>query len=400
MTEELLDIASAWSFWDRPVPGSVPRHVAWPASLHGSLALVVQGVRRCGKSTLLQQLVGHYGLDPARCLFLNLEDPRLTGGLDHRLLDAVVGSFEARHDDGEPLLIALDEVQLVDGWERWLRVRLDRPGRLRFAVTGSNASLLSGELGSALTGRHLTMTLYPFDLQERQLADPSVTLESWLHQGGFPEPAGLLDGDRLLRQYFVDIVERDIRERVGARSARPVRQVAHMVFESMGAELSLRRVAAAAGVATDTAGAYLDACEDAYLLFGVPFFAYSERKRAHRNRKYYPVDTGLRRVVVSRGGADRGKALECATHLVLRRHFGEVFYWRGAGEVDFVVRDGRRVIPVQVTWDAPQPRLERALDAFQEAFPHAEEAIIVTAERFPGLAAELAHRGPGVGAPG
>ena len=79
--------------------------------------------------------------------------------------------------------------------------------------------------------------------------------------------------------------------------------------------------------------------------------AFSERKRASRNRKYYPVDSGLRRVVVTRTGADRGKALELATYLALQRHFGEVFYWRGRGEIDFVARDGDQIIPVQVSWD-------------------------------------------------
>lgn len=392
MIENLLEIAADWSFWDRPVPESVPRKADWPAQLHASLALVIQGIRRCGKSTLLQQLVGHYHLDPGRCLFLNLEDPRLIGALSVTLLDALVRAFEAQHEGDAPLLISLDEVQVVEGWERWMRARLDRPGRLRFAVTGSNASLLSGELGSALTGRHLPLTLYPFDLDESRRADPTLTLETWLVRGGFPEPLSSIDGDRLLRQYFLDIVERDIRERVGARSARPIQQVAHMAFESMGTELSLRRIAAAAGVSTDTAGSYMAACQDAYLIFDVPFFAWSERQRASHNHKYYPVDTGLRRAVVSGAGADQGKSLECATHLMLRRRYGEVYYWRGRGEVDFVIRQGRRIIPVQVTWDTPQTRHERALDAFQEAFPFAEEAVFVTAESFPGLSEELDRR--------
>ena len=91
--------------------------------------------------------------------------------------------------------------------------------------------------------------------------------------------------------------------------------------------------------------------------------------------KVYPIDTGLRRVVITPGSADLGKSLECATQLVLRRRFGEVMYWRGdGGEVDFVVQQGRCVIPVQVTWGAPQPRHERALTSFYEADPHAEEA--------------------------
>jgi predicted AAA+ superfamily ATPase len=146
--------------------------------------------------------------------------------------------------------------------------------------------------------------------------------------------------------------------------------------------MSLRRVAGATGIAVDTAANYLEACEAAYLLFACPYFAFSERQRAHRNRKYYPIDTGLRRVVVTRGGADRGKSLECATYLALRRRHGEVSYWRDAGGVDFVVRVNGGIVPVQVTWDAPLDRHHRALERFYERHPQADEAVFVTAARF------------------
>lgn len=237
-------------------------------------------------------------------------------------------------------------------------------------------------MGSSLTGRHLPVHLDPFDLAELRALRPGTTLQDWLHLGGFPEPATLADGDRLLRQYVHDIVERDIRERIGARSSQAIRSLVQTVFEATGSELSLRRVAGAIGIATDTAGVWLEACEDAYLLFACPFFAWSERKRAHRNVKYYPVDPGLRRVVVTPGGHDHGKALECATHAALRRRFGEVYYWRGQGEVDFVVLRDRTPVPVQVTWDTPQVRHHRALEAFYEAHPHAAEAVFVTADAF------------------
>lgn len=98
MSDSLLDIAADWTFRERPLSPSVPRRVGWPVQRSPSLAWVVQGVRRCGKSPLLQQLVGHYGLVPVRCLFLNLEDPRLTGALDHSTLEALVTAFSARHE--------------------------------------------------------------------------------------------------------------------------------------------------------------------------------------------------------------------------------------------------------------------------------------------------------------
>ena len=383
---DVLQVASTWSFWDEPIPASVPRRIDLPEALSDSVCLVIQGVRRCGKSTLLRQLIDRYDLDKRHCAFLNFEDPRLSNALAHPVLDELVTRFRERHSDTDRLYFFLDEVQAVEGWERWLRSRMERPQGNVFVITGSNASLLSGELGSSLTGRHLTVELFPFDLSEAQVARSKVTVESFLDHGGFPEPLRSPDADRLLRQYFHDIVERDIRERVAARSSRPIRQVIQMVYESAGSEISLRRIAGSTGVAIETAGGYLEAAENAYLLFRVPYFAYSERKRSHRNAKYYPVDTGLRRVVVTPSGRDRGKALESAVHLALRRCYGQVCYWRGKGEVDFVVEHHGRVTPYQVTWDAPTPRHEAALAEFYEAFPRAEEAVFVSAETFANLA--------------
>ncbi|MEM1035089.1 MAG: ATP-binding protein, partial [Myxococcota bacterium] len=349
MTEvDVLAVAETWR--PRPSPGTVvvTRRLSLPEALSESVALVVQGVRRCGKSTLLPQLVTRYGLKEAHCAFLNLEDPRLSNALAYPLLDALVDGFRGRHGPEARLAFFLDEIQAVPGWERWLRARLDRPDGSLFVITGSNASLLSGELGTVLTGRHLTVELFPFDLDEARDLVPDLTVAQFIENGGFPEPLRSPDGDRLRRQYFHDIVERDIRERIGARSSRPLRQVLQMAYEATGSELSLRRIAGAVGIAIDTVGAYLEAAENAYLLFGVPFFAFSERKRAHRSKKYYPVDSGLRRVVVTPSGRDRGKSLETATYLALRRRFDDICYWRGKGEVDFVVQHEGRITPYQV----------------------------------------------------
>ena len=390
----ILDIASTWSFWDQPVPDSVPRSVELPDALEDSFGLVIQGVRRCGKSTLLQQLIARYRLDPRQCAFLNFEDPRLATALSYPTLDRLVEQFRKRHGDIDRLYFFLDEIQWVEGWQRWLRTRLERPQKNVFVITGSSANLLSGEISSVLTGRHLTVELYPFDLEERRKLDPAVKLEDYLTDGGFPAPCTMsaADGDRLRRQYFHDIVERDIRERLKARSSRTIRQVLQMAFESTGSEMSLRRIAAAAGIAVDTVSRYLEACEAAYLLFSCSYFAFSERKRASRNRKYYPVDTGMRRVVVTRTGTDRGKALECAVHLALRRRFGQVHYWRDRGEVDFVVYSEGRIRPVQVSLDGSTGRHERAMDYFYERFPQAEEMVLVTAENFETALAPLFDR--------
>ena len=388
----LLDIAATWSFWDRPPTQTIPRDITLPATLTNRTVLVIQGVRRCGKSTLLAQLIQRYGLNREDCLFINFEDPRLAGALNFETLERLSRLFENLRPDAKSLTMFLDEIQWVEGWERWLRTKLERPGRFQFVVSGSNAHLLSGELSTSLTGRHITVELFPFDFGEFRQLKPGASLEEYLHSGGFPEPNVSPDEDLLLRQYFVDILQRDVRERVGARSSLTLRHIAQMVFESTGSELSLRRISAATGIAVDTVSNYLEACGQAYLLFSCPWFTFSQRKRAQRNRKYYPVDSGLRRVAVTRTGKDLGKALECVTFIELRKRFEAVSYWRDAGEVDFVVQVGERPLPVQVTLDAPMERHLRALDAFYEAFPHSQEAVFVTLDNFPHVLSEIGEK--------
>ena len=121
-------------------------------------------------------------------------------------------------------------------------------------------------------------------------------------------------------------------------------------------------------------------------MLGATYFAYSARRQLARHRKFYPVDTGLRRAVATATSEDRGERLECAAYLLLRRRFRTVHFWRGegsgAGEVDFVVERAGKAVPVQVSWEAPTARHQRAIDAFHKAHPHAGEAVFVTRESF------------------
>lgn len=376
---DVLEIAHDWSYWDSAPETGIARDVVLPNELSPRVAFVVKGVRRCGKSTLLAQLIDRYRLERKHCLFINFEDPRLANALHYKTLEAAVASFRKLRGGQHLLTFFFDEIQWVQGWQKWLRARLDRPQKCCFVVTGSNANLLAGELGSSLTGRHLSIELFPFSFTETRKLIKRANLESFLTHGGFPEVLKSSDGPSLLRQYFHDIVERDVRERVAARSSQALRQLVQMVFESTGSELSVRRIAAAAGIAVETAQGYLEACEAAYLLFSCPYFAFSERKRAAYHRKYYPVDTALRQTAITQIGSDQGKLLECASFVALRRRYDRVSYWRGKGEVDFVVQDNAgRPTPIQVSWNGIEDRHQRALDEFYENFPTATEPMLIT----------------------
>ena len=108
----------------------------------------------------------------------------------------------------------------------------------------------------------------------------------------------------------------------------------------------------------------------------------AKKKRLSRQKKYYPVDSGLRRSVVSLTGQDLGKSLEGQIFLNLKKRYGQVFYWQEVhqGEVDFVVVDGSDIVPFQVTWGDTKKRHETALEHFYESFPKAREAVMINEE--------------------
>ena len=376
----IIDILSEWSFWESDLPSSLTRQVELPDSLSTDLVLLIQGVRRCGKSTLLMQLPQRYQLPLKQCYYCNFEDPRLMSDLSHELLSRIVTLARKTISKETPCYFFFDEIQTILGWEKWVHTQLERPKKNYFVLTGSNSSLLSGEFSTALTGRHATLELFPFSFLEYQALLPEKKIEDYLMSGGFPRSLLSPKPYILLQDYFNDIILRDVLKRVHARTPEAIKQVAKIAFESCGSELSYRKIAAVTGLTVDTVKTYLDACEHAYLLFSCPYFSFSEKKRLARQRKYYPIDAGLQHAVMTRTGKNLGKNLELLVFLTLKRNKESVFYWQDIhhGEVDFVVVRDDKIIPIQVTWEKPQPRHDRALRCFYEHFPQASEAVFIT----------------------
>jgi predicted AAA+ superfamily ATPase len=375
----LLPVIEDWSFFKRKPEKSIDRTVLKTLpELQADLATVIQGVRRCGKSTLLAQIMMKRKLPRDRCFFVNFEDPRLSDALDPNLLDAIVTFADSKAEGSEPRYFFLDEIQAVKDWEKWLRVKLDRAQQDCFIITGSNAALLSGELGTVLTGRYLPLELFPFNLSEYLKARPEGDLQTFLLEGGFPRALTLEDAPRLLRQYFTDIIERDVRRHVAARSSNLLAQVAKAVFDSAGSELSARNLIKRVDTSVDTMITYLDALTKAYMILPCPYFTFSEQKRLVRNTKWYPIDCALRASVITPAGSDLGKNFETVVFHSLRRTHREVYYWRGEREVDFVTLEGNRPRPIQVSWDGIKDRHKRAVQEFLEHHSNALKPLFIT----------------------
>lgn len=203
---DIEGILRDWSFWESEPVSGFPRKLALPSQLSADLVLIIQGVRRCGKSTLLMQLPAHYGLNLKHCYYCNFEDPRLLEDLDTNLLSRIVTVARKKVPKSVPCYFFLDEIQNVKHWEKWLHVQLERPQQNYFILTGSNSCLLSGEFATALTGRHISLELYPFSFAEYKALYPEKTLENYLHSGGFPRALRFEPAYQLLQEYFNDII--------------------------------------------------------------------------------------------------------------------------------------------------------------------------------------------------
>jgi predicted AAA+ superfamily ATPase len=305
----------------------------------GTHALVLTGVRRCGKSTLQDQLRRSLG---GRSVTLNLEDTRLYG-MGPEDFSTLISLLDTAHPKAA---VYLDEVQEVPEWQRLVRALLD--GGRRVCVTGSNASLLGREMGSKLTGRHLSHEVYPFSFHEflefTGQAAGAKALEDYLRRGGF---AGALQSGRetghlLLQELLRDVVQRDIVTRHALRSSRPLMMLALHLLAHPGHPLSLQALAKGLGLpSVAQTGRMVEYLQDAWLLLSVPRFSTSFKQRVTSPPKYYAVDTGLASANSPNPTPDLGRKLENAVLLALRRmgasptFAAEPHLW----ECDFVTRD-------------------------------------------------------------
>lgn len=300
--------------------------------------IILSGIRRCGKSTLLLQIMK--SLDSY--YFFNFEDPRAVSFelSDYQKLDDIF------HEEfGESKYYFFDEIQNVPDWERAIRTLQDRGNKI--FITGSNASLLSKELGSRLTGRHLMYELFPFSLNEMlELTGQSLSIESfqdYVQKGGFPEYLKYNNID-ILRQLFRDIISRDIITRYKIKEHKLLMELAIFLLTNFGNEFSFNRLKNQFSLGSvNTIISYLSFLEDSYLLFTVPKFNFSYSKQRSGAKKVYGIDAGLIRANSASFTQDKGRLLENIFFLILKRTHREIFYYRNNFECDFLIKDGNSI---------------------------------------------------------
>ena len=341
-----------------------------------SHALVVTGIRRCGKSTLLKQMIE---TDDSKKLFLSFEDPRLYNFelSDFEILDSII-------EDSKSETLFLDEIQVVDKWELYIRQKLDEG--FRVAVTGSNASLLSRELGSKLTGRHISKELFPFSYREfldfKSLKADEKSLQKYIDAGGFPEFLKTNNMD-ILSELFHDILNRDIIVRHGIRDARSLKNLAVYLVSNAGNLVTASKLQQPLNIkAAATILDYFSFLEDTYLVNFMPKFSYSLKVQMVNPRKIYVIDSGIIKIASTAFTEDRGHLLENLVYWELRRQGKELYYFNeNKAECDFVVMKNEKIEQViQVCYELLAGNREREIHGLKEAmdFFNTDKGLIIS----------------------
>ncbi len=357
--------------------------------LETPFVVIISGIRRCGKSTILR------ALKDDESYYVNFDDERFIG--------LTVSDLAPLHNllielFGERKVFLLDEVQNIKGWERFVR-RLHDEG-MKVVVTGSNATMLSRELGTHLTGRSVTLELYPFSFKEylrfkgvnirpvdrMTSAEKSVmrkNLSEYMRSGGFPEY--LKTGrDEYLQSLYQNILYRDIITRYGLTSEIPLKESAFYAASNISKEMSYNNVRKLTGLSSaTTVKEYFGYMENSYLNFLVNRYDHSLKKQLYYNKKIYFIDPALARLVGFRPTEDQGRLLENIVYLALRRNGGEIFFHRGSNECDFVVRKKAMITEaIQVTMDLEKAG-EREVKGLIEALVQydLDQGLILTWDR-------------------
>jgi uncharacterized protein len=371
----LLEQAEA--FWARETGIEREQLAAVLAAAPLPHAVIVSGLRRVGKSTLLAQLAHRLGADAF--YYVNFEDERF---MDFDAEDANDLYTHLLELFGERGIFILDEIQNVAGWERFVRRLMDAGHK--FYITGSNASLLSQELGTRLTGRYVPVELFPFSFREylafRGVEAPDTSrlttatraalqrsLDEYLRLGGLPEALRYPELP-LHNTLYNDILYRDIAARYRLDDVRALKELAFYMMSNPASPLSYNRLREQLRLGSvNTVKSYVAYLEASWLFFTVNVYDYSVRRQQIAPKKLYGIDTGLLNAVGFATSPNIGRLLENLVFLALRRQTPEVYYYTTpAGyEVDFYLPQARQLIQVARDLGQPQTR-EREVRALRD----------------------------------
>lgn len=358
--------------------------------------VAITGMRRCGKSTLMLQALRQAFAD--HVYYLDFED--------ERLLDFTVNDFNMLYEIfielcGERKVFFFDEIQVIDQWEAYVR-RMYKLG-YKFIISGSSADLLSSELSTKLTGRHVAIELLPFSFREFlsfsgnkiDLAKPLLTKERGLLKKAFNQFSALggipdylqYKNSLIIKNIYENILYKDVIVRYDIKEIKALRELSLWILSNPGALISYSKLKNILQLGSlNTVKNYIHYLENAYLIFTVDKYAFSVGDQTVANKKVYGIDVGLMQTMGFQFSKNSGKYLENIVYLELRRRYIDshaIYYYKTRNdlEIDFCLRKGKTITElIQVAERLDTQSREREIRALTTAMNELQmtEGWIVT----------------------
>ena len=333
---------------------------------------VVTGIRRCGKSTLLemyQDYLKTQGVGEDQIVSINFEELEYEDLLDYK---ALYNYVKERLHKSKPTYVFLDEIQQVEDFQKavdslYVKKNVD------VYITGSNAYLLSGELATLLSGRYIEIKMLPLSFAEfyelKSGGDKEVLFAEYMKNGGLPYVTALgNDSDKIdtyLEGIYNTIIVKDVEERQRRKEIDPnkrkitdialLKNISKFLASSIGSPVSVKSIAdyvtsSGRKISQNTVDDYVEALVEPYIFYPAERFDVLGKQLLKKNQKMYIVDLGLRRHLLARGKYDLGFSLENIIYFeLLRRGYSVNIGKVGATEIDFVARKNEEVLYYQVT---------------------------------------------------
>jgi len=328
--------------------------------------VIISGIRRCGKSYLMRLawslIKKEKGLDNRQYLYINFEDERIMGFNKDDFSSLIESYMELKQPDlNKKIYLFFDEIQNVKNWDKFLN-RLREDSTYKVIISGSNASLLSNEISTFLTGRSITVNLYPFTFREfmnvrgfkfekQDLFDLSNKVQiaklfnDYFDTGGFPEV--IKTGyKQLLQEYFQNIIFRDIIARFKIKHEFSLRELANFLASNIGNNLSIKKIGSLVGIKNiTTLKNYLSYLKNTFLFYFIPKFSYSIKEQIYNPDKVYIADIGMYNEISFRFSENKGKKLENIVFLEFLKKDYQIYYGYDAfGDIDFIICKNNRII--------------------------------------------------------
>ena len=376
---EILSILEDWNFWKKELDTGITRSLyleKLKKYISTNQIIAITGARRSGKSFIMKQLAKKLtdeGLDKKQILIVNFEDPRFVQ-LDSKLLQKIYETYLESLNPGDRPYIFLDEIQEVKDWEKWVRM-MHELRKAKIIVSGSNAKLLSKELATLLTGRHIDLTIFPLSFKEflffnnievkeeldiiSKKIEINRLLKEYFEFGSFPEVVLSTQKEQILLSYFDDVVNKDLVRRYRIRKLENLKSLVMFYLGNISSQTTFNALRKHLSISTSTIEKFSKYLETVYLAFFLKRFSFKFKEQEKSPRKVYAIDAGLANTVGFRFSQNIGKVAENLVFLELvRKKMAnpkiELYYWKNERhqEVDFVIKDGISIKKlIQVCWD-------------------------------------------------